>query len=120
MGCATSAGQTRDRSRAVPAVVSPVNPGPQSVVTSYYFNDFDGNVDALVSPGGMILAQYEYDPFGNLIAKGGLMAELNKYRFSSKEWDDNANLYYYGRRFYDPNLQRWINRDPIQELGGIN
>jgi hypothetical protein len=21
---------------------------------------------------------------------------------------------------YDPNLQRWLNRDPIQELGGIN
>jgi uncharacterized protein RhaS with RHS repeats len=23
-------------------------------------------------------------------------------------------------RFYDPNLQRWVNRDPIQETGGIN
>jgi uncharacterized protein RhaS with RHS repeats len=22
--------------------------------------------------------------------------------------------------FYDPNLQRWINRDPIQESGGVN
>ena len=22
--------------------------------------------------------------------------------------------------FYDPGLQRWINRDPIQEEGGIN
>ncbi len=22
--------------------------------------------------------------------------------------------------FYDPNLQRWVNRDPIEELGGIN
>jgi uncharacterized protein RhaS with RHS repeats len=29
-------------------------------------------------------------------------------------------LYYYGRRFYDPNLQRWVNRDPIQEYGGYN
>ena len=23
-------------------------------------------------------------------------------------------------RFYDPNLQRWLNRDPIQEFGGFN
>jgi hypothetical protein len=29
-------------------------------------------------------------------------------------------LYYYLYRFYDPNLQRWPNRDPIQETGGLN
>jgi len=29
-------------------------------------------------------------------------------------------LYYYLYRFYDPNLQRWLNRDPIQEWGGLN
>jgi RHS repeat-associated protein len=26
-------------------------------------------------------------------------------------------MYYYLYRFYDPNLQRWINRDPISDLG---
>ena len=25
-----------------------------------------------------------------------------------------------GYRFYEPNLQRWLNRDPIEERGGIN
>jgi uncharacterized protein RhaS with RHS repeats len=29
-------------------------------------------------------------------------------------------MYYYGYRYYEPNLQRWLNRDPIQEKGGIN
>ena len=29
-------------------------------------------------------------------------------------------LYYYGYRFYAPALQRWVNRDPIEERGGIN
>lgn len=32
----------------------------------------------------------------------------------------NAGLYYYGFRYYEPNLQRWLNRDPIKEQGGIN
>jgi RHS repeat-associated protein len=31
-----------------------------------------------------------------------------------------SGLYYYGYRFYDPYLQRWVNRDPIAEEGGIN
>lgn len=33
---------------------------------------------------------------------------------------DAVGLYYYGYRLYDPNLQRWLNRDPIQEWGGWN
>ena len=109
-----------DNQRIVPAILTPATPHPQNVVTSYYFSDGQGNVVALASPSGMVLAQYKYDPFGNLISKGGLMADINKYRFSSKEWEGDAGLYYYGYRFYDPNMQRWLNRDPVQEAGGIN
>lgn len=29
----------------------------------------------------------------------------------------HSRLYYYLYRFYDPNLQRWLNQDPINELG---
>ncbi|MDX1681122.1 MAG: RHS repeat-associated core domain-containing protein, partial [Akkermansiaceae bacterium] len=31
-----------------------------------------------------------------------------------------TGLYYYGYRYYDPNAGRWINRDPIEEEGGLN
>ena len=109
-----------DNQKNVPAILTPQSPTPDNLATSYYFSDDQGNIIALVSPVGMILAQYEYDPFGNLISKSGLMADINKYRFSSKEWEGNSGLYYYGYRFYDPNLQRWVSRDPIQELGGLN
>ena len=49
-----------------------------------------------------------------------MLAAVNEMRFASKEWNVNSGLYYYLYRFYDPNLQRWINRDPIGEFGGIN
>jgi RHS repeat-associated protein len=52
-----------------------------------------------------------------LLAAVGPLADQNLYRFSSKERDPNSGQYYYGYRFYDSNLQRWINRDPIGELG---
>lgn len=29
-------------------------------------------------------------------------------------------IYYFNRRFFDPHLQRWLNRDPVQERGGLN
>jgi RHS repeat-associated protein len=106
-----------DNQKIVPAILCPEYPNPQNVVTSFYFSDDQGNITALVSLSGMILAQYEYDPFGNLISKSGLMADINKYRYSSQEWEQNAGLYCYLYRFYDPSLQRWLNRDPNGELG---
>jgi uncharacterized protein RhaS with RHS repeats len=34
--------------------------------------------------------------------------------------DLKSGLYYYDFRYYEPNLQRWLSRDPIEEEGGIN
>jgi RHS repeat-associated protein len=50
----------------------------------------------------------------------GTLAAGNTYRFSGKEYDLHSGLYYFGYRFYDPNLQRWLNSDPIGERGGLN
>jgi RHS repeat-associated protein len=64
-----------------------------------------------------LLASYRYDPFGNITAQSGTLADANTYRFSSKELHIQSGLYYYGYRFYDPSLQRWMNRDPLGEDG---
>jgi RHS repeat-associated protein len=87
---------------------------------AYYHCDGNGNVTCLISPNQTVVAKYLYDPFGNTLAQSGPLAEANPYRFSSKEWNANSGLYYYLYRFYDPNLQRWLNRDPIGEKGGLN
>lgn len=50
----------------------------------------------------------------------GPLAGTNLYRFSSKEWHAASGLVYYLYRSYDGSLQRWINRDPVQEKGGFN
>jgi RHS repeat-associated protein len=68
----------------------------------------------------VLVAKYTYDPFGNLLSKAGSLADANVYRFSSKQYHSATGLYYYGLRWYDPNLQRWMNRDPIGEDGGLN
>jgi len=73
-----------------------------------------------VNSSQSMVATYRYDPFGNPIALSGSLAAANVYRFSSKEIHGKSGMYYYGYRFYDPNLQRWLNRDPIEEFGGLN
>jgi len=96
---------------------STLNAQPSTV---YYHADGNGNITALMDGSQYVVGRYLYDPFGRLLGKWGAQADANVYRFSSKEWDGNAGVYYYLYRFYEPNLQRWVNRDPIQEEGGIN
>ncbi len=83
----------------------------------HYYADGNGNIMALVNSSQTVAASYRYDPFGNTVRVAGTLALANLYRFSSKEIHINSGMHYYGYRFYDPNLQRWINGDQVGELG---
>ena len=77
--------------------------------------DNNGNVTRYLSVNGGALARYSYDAFGKLIARAGRRASFFRHRFSTKYFDSETGLYYYGYRFYHPGLMRWLNRDPIEE-----
>ena len=87
-----------------------------------YYTQYDGNgnVLGLIDDNGAIAASYEYDPFGNLIRIDGPYAEANPFRLSTKYTDTETGLVYYGHRYYSPSLARFLNRDPIEEAGGLN
>jgi RHS repeat-associated protein len=68
----------------------------------------------------IVAAKYLYGPFGENLSMSGPLAPFNTPRFASKEWNDRAGIYYFGLRYYDPVLQRFLNQDPLQEEGGIN
>ena len=88
--------------------------------SAYYSADANGNITGMVDGNGKVVARYEYDPYGNLLGMWGGLATVNHYRFSSKEIEPLTGDYYFGYRYYNPNWQRWPNRDPIAENGGIN
>jgi RHS repeat-associated protein len=88
--------------------------------SAYYHADGNGNITAMMDASGNQVAKYLYDPYGNMVGMWGTLAQANTYRFSSKEIDVKSGLYYYGYRYYEPNLQRFLNNDPIKEQGGIN
>jgi len=69
---------------------------------------------------GEAQARFEYDPFGQEVRATGPALAHAKFRFSSKYFDGESDLSYYGYRFYNPDTGRWVNRDPIGEQGGVN
>jgi RHS repeat-associated protein len=89
---------------------------------AWYFPLFDhnGNVTAYVDEQSSIAAQYTYGAFGSELAATGSMAGAFRHRFSTKYLDVESGLYYYGYRFYSPELMRWLSRDPLGEWGSDN
>jgi RHS repeat-associated protein len=89
---------------------------------SYYpACDANGNLTAMIrASDGKVGANYDYSPYGELLASSGSYASTNPFRFSTKYTDAETNLAYFGYRYYNPDTGRWLNRDPIEEKGGGN
>lgn len=93
-----------------------------SLAGAYFYNyDGNGNVVGLTrASDGTIAARYEYDAFGALLRASGPMAFLNPFLFSTKYYDWETSLYYFGHRYYNASTGRWLSRDPLGIEGGAN
>ncbi|MBP7748474.1 MAG: RHS repeat-associated core domain-containing protein [Phycisphaerae bacterium] len=121
------------------AVHQRVSAGTQPTYVDYVFcHDAQGNVGQVVnlsasSANTALVAKYEYDPYGNVVGPDtnqdgtfdaadnpGPYAAENPMRFSTKYWDDETKLGYWGYRYYSAALGRWFGRDPVQEHSDPN
>ncbi|MCP9490724.1 MAG: phospholipase A2 [Solirubrobacteraceae bacterium MAG38_C4-C5] len=79
----------------------------------YYLTDNIGSVVALTGPGpdADVTASYRYEPFGqNQDTTGEL---IQPYRFAGEYLDSQTGHYKIGARYYNPQLARWTQQDPI-------
>ena len=88
-----------------------------------YVHDGGKNVSEATDLNSIIMAHYEYAPFGNVVLQNGERANQNKWRFSSEFVDDNLAVVYYNFRHYNPKDGTWLSRDPAYDIllarGGI-
>lgn len=82
--------------------------------------DAFGNILGYCDARGNVVASYTYDAFGNIVSQSGTMPDAFPLRYSSKYFDADCGLYYYGYRYYRPQIMRWLTEDPIAESGGFN
>ncbi|MDO8527212.1 MAG: RHS repeat-associated core domain-containing protein, partial [Deltaproteobacteria bacterium] len=71
------------------------------------------NVLKVTDDGGNVVQTVRYDPFGNVNFLNG--SDHNPFLFAGKQYDQSTGLYYFGARYYDPLLGRFLNRDPLYQ-----
>ncbi len=86
----------------------------------FYCHDGNKNVTDLVDASGNAVAQYEFDPYGNINVKTGILSDANPFRFSNEYHDPETGHVAYMRRYLDTITSSWLNRDPIGEKGGLD
>ena len=93
--------------------------GEQIGGTNYYFTrDHLGSVREMTDSSGTVRARYDYDPYGRQTKLAGdLDADFG---FTGHYVHAPSGLYLTLFRAYNADSGRWLNRDPIEEAGGIN
>jgi RHS repeat-associated protein len=82
-------------------------------------HDFSGNVVGLIDPLNRTLVEsYHYTAFGEESGETSLIG--NPWRFAGKRVDERSGLIFFGLRFYDPEIGRWISPDPAGYIDGPN
>ncbi|MBU7028113.1 MAG: exo-alpha-sialidase [Theionarchaea archaeon] len=76
-----------------------------SGLQDYYHTDHLGSTRLVTNENGTILTETGYEPFGTTDEEEGFL-------YTGKE-KDSTGLYYYGARYYDPEIGRFLTKDPL-------
>jgi len=73
---------------------------------------------ALTNSSGNTVQVYEYDVYGRVGATDA--SHPNRFMFTGREFDKETGLYYYRARYYNPQIGRFLQTDPIGYGDGMN
>jgi len=79
--------------------------------TYYFHKDHLGSSAVMTDSSGNVVETTEYMPFGEMRVHTG--STVTNYKFTDQELDPETGLYYYGARYYDPVIGRFISPDSI-------
>jgi len=87
--------------------------------TAYYINDHLGSAQILTDGEGQVVYEGLTAPYGLDLDGLGTGATEGQggdngpdYSYTTKELDDETGLIYFGKRYYSPDIGRWITPDP--------
>jgi RHS repeat-associated protein len=84
----------------------------ESASTYYYHSDHLGSASVISDNDGREYERIEYTPYGEVWIDKASATYKTAYRFTGKERDEETGLYYFGERYLDAKVSRWLSCDP--------
>ncbi len=91
-----------------------------------YKKNLQGDIVAIYTAAGVLVASYTYDPWGKVLAvkdangtvnnSATFIGNINPFRYRGYYYDVETGLYYLQSRYYDPEAGRFINADAMKFL----
>ena len=83
----------------------------------FYASDHLGSSSVLTTQTGSYHERIEYLPYGETWVEDKATSDgyTTPYKFTGKELDAETGLYYFGARYYDAKISRWISVDKYLE-----
>jgi len=92
---------------------NPKGQNPYEKDLYFYHPDHLGSSNYVSDADGELYEHLEYSPFGEAWVEEASNTQRTPYQFTSKELDEETELYYFGARYYDPRTSVWQNADPL-------
>jgi RHS repeat-associated protein len=94
----------------------------------YYFHrNRQYSISALTDSTGTVVERYAYDPYGNVTIYDALALNAsntsafdNPFMYTGRFYVDKLDMYYFRARWFDSNLGRFTNRDPLRFVDGMS
>ena len=77
---------------------------------NYLHSDYLGSLRVITNSSGSAIWNRNFYPFGE---EAYAYSTGNEYKFTGKEWDEESDLYYSWHRYYDPEIGRFTQVDPL-------
>lgn len=86
--------------------------------SSTYFFHYNGHGDvvALTDSTGAVVAEYDYDAYGNPVTTCREGSVVNPYLYAGYRYDSETGMYYLNARYYKPDVGRFLTRDSFHGL----
>jgi RHS repeat-associated protein len=84
----------------------------------YYHQDHLGSSSVITDASGALLEETASYPFGHPRNEYEPRQIQEPYQFTQKERDRESGLHYFGKRFYNSAIGKWLSTDPLAEKGG--
>ncbi len=79
----------------------------------YYLKDHLGSIKMMVDASGNVQSYNDYYPYGmTMPGRSGTMGADTRFRFTGKERDVESGFDYFGARYYDSRIGRFLTNDP--------